>query len=315
MPELPLLRRFPALASLKRASFGVYPTPVQRIALDDGRTLLVKRDDRSGTTIGGNKVRGLEWLLGDVRSGERVVTVGPRGSTHALITATYARPLGADVTVVRWDQEMNDAARRVAARLEGVAHIIDARWVPTAYLVAAVLRARGARWIPAGGATPLAVLGQVNAALELAQQIGDGECELPERLVVPLGTGATAAGLALGLRIAGLGTQVVAVRVVPRIVGRVGRVVKLADTTAALIERLVGERMPRVRADDIRVEHAYYSGGYGRPLAGFRAVDDAMRAMGVRLDDTYSRKALAAALAQRDHLTLFWLTFDGRILD
>ena len=321
MPELPLLRRFPALAKLPRANFGVYPTPVQRIALDDGRTLLVKRDDRSGTTIGGNKVRGLEWLLGDVRPGERVVTVGPRGSTHALITATYGRTLGADVTVVRWNQEMNDAARRVAARLQGAARIIDASWVPAAYVVAAALRVRagGARWIPAGGATPLAVLGQVNAALELAEQIAAGECELPERLVVPLGTGGTAAGLALGLRIAGLGTQVVAVRVVPRVVGRVGRVVKLADATAALIERLVGgrERLPRLERDqgNVRVEHAYYAGAYGRPLEGLRSADDALRTAGVRVDDTYSRKALAAALAQRDHLTLFWLTFDGRLLD
>jgi hypothetical protein len=33
------------------------------------------------------------------------------------------------------------------------------------------------------------------------------------------------------------------------------------------------------------------------------------------VDDTYSAKALAAALAQRNHLTLFWLTFDGRMLD
>lgn len=317
MAELPLLRRFPALAKLPRAQLGLYPTPVQRLALDDGRTLLIKRDDRSGTTMGGNKVRGLEWLLGDVRRGEKVVTVGPRGSTHALATATYARPLGADVTVVRWNQEMNDAARLVAARLEGAARIIDVAWVPAAYVVAGTLRARGARWIPAGGATPLAVLGQVNAALELAEQITAGECELPERLVVPLGTGGTAAGLALGLRIAGLGTQVVAVRVVPRLVGRLGRVVKLADATATLIERLAGERLPRVERQrgDVRVEHSYYAGAYGRPLFGPRSDDEALRSAGIRVDDTYSRKALAAALAQRDHLTLFWLTFDGRLLD
>jgi D-cysteine desulfhydrase len=319
--DLPLLRRFPALAALPRARFGAYPTPVERVPLDDGRTLLVKRDDRSGTGFGGNKVRGLEWLLGDVRPDERVVTVGPLGSTHALITATYARPLGARVTVVRWNQEMNPAARRVADRLDEEAHIIDAGWVPAAYVVAGALRARGARWIPAGGATPLAVLGQVNAGLELAEQIEAGECELPERLVVPLGTGGTAAGLALGLRIAGLGTQVIAVRVVPRIVGRVGRVIRLADATAALIERIVGggARLPRVgdRRGAVRVEHAYYAGAYGRPLERDwrRAEDDALRSAGVRVDDTYSRKALAAALAQRDHLTLFWLTFDGRLLD
>src|SRR5688500_15125378 len=78
--ELPLLRRFPALASLSRANLGDFPTPVQRLTLDGGRTLLVKRDDVSGRLIGGNKVRGLEWLLGDLRAGQEVLSVGPRGS-------------------------------------------------------------------------------------------------------------------------------------------------------------------------------------------------------------------------------------------
>lgn len=287
---------------------------MQRVTLGDGRTLLVKRDDLSGGAIGGNKVRGLEWLLGDVRAGERVLTVGPRGSTHALTTATYAREMGAHVTVVRWNQEMNEAARHVDARLRDAAHIVDARWVPAAYAIAAALRVRGARWIPAGGASPLAVLGQVNAALELADQIERPECELPERVVVPLGTGGTAAGLALGLRIAGLGTQVIAVRVVPKIVGRQGRVHKLADAAASLIERLTGERVPRVKRTDVRVEHGFYGGAYGRPLSTRDADEDALESAGIRLDDTYSRKAFAAAVAQRDHRTLFWLTFDGRLL-
>jgi D-cysteine desulfhydrase len=317
VPELPLLRRFPALATLPRATLGTYPTPVQRVRLDDGRTLLVKRDDRTGAALGGNKVRGLEWILGDMRAGDHLVTVGPRGSTHALITATYARARDIRVTVVRWNQEMNAAARRVAPRIEQAARVIDAGWVAAAYVVATALRVRGARWIPAGGATPLAVLGQVNAGLELAEQVEAGVCELPERLVVPLGTGGTAAGLALGLRIAGLGTQVVAVRVVPRILGRQSRVARLGNATAALIERLTGERLPRLGGGrgNLRVEHAYYAGGYGRPLEGQRQADDVLQSAGIRVDDTYGAKALAAALAQRDHLTLFWLTFDGRIMD
>jgi D-cysteine desulfhydrase len=312
--EQPLLRRFPALAKLPRATIGAYPTPVQRIVTDDGRALLVKRDDLAGTLVGGNKVRALEWLLGDVRQGERILTVGPRGSTHALITATYARLLGGDVTVVRWNQEMNPAARRVAQRLEQSARIIDATWPPAAYVVAAAHRLRGSRWIPAGGATPLAVLGHVNAALELAEQIARGECELPKTLVVPLGTGGTAAGLALGLKLAGIGTRVVAVRVVPRILGRTRRVVHLANAAAALIERVAGARVARVDRTDVRLEHAFYGGGYGRPLPAPTTAETAMQALGVKLDDTYSRKAFAAAGAQTDHPTLFWLTFDGRIL-
>lgn len=316
MAELPLLRRFPALAALSRARFGVYPTPVDRIALPGGRTLLVKRDDQCGEAIGGNKVRGLEWLLGDVGPGDHVLTVGPRGSTHALATATYAGLRGARVTVVRWDQEMNPAARRVDARLRSAAaaDIVDARWVPAAYAFAAALRVRRrAHWIPAGGASPLAVLGHVNAAMELSEQLARRESAPPGCVVVPLGTGGTAAGLALGFRIAGLRTRVVAVRVVPRILGRVARVLKLARSASSLIERLSGERLPPVSAADVSVEHAFYGGAYGRPLSA-RGDERALEASGIRLDDTYGRKAFAAALAQTGERTLLWLTFDGRLL-
>lgn len=285
------------------------------MVLEDGRVLQLKRDDLTSPLVGGNKVRGLEWLLAGVARGDRVLTVGPRGSTHALATATYARQLGASVTVVRWDQEMNPAARRVAARTRAIAETIDARWVPTAYVVAsALLVSRRVKWwIPAGGTSALAMLGHVNAALELADQVATGECALPERLVVPFGTGGTAAGLALGLRIAGLRSHVVAVRVVPRLLGRARRLVQLARAAARFIERVTGETLPRVGNPDFSVEHRFHGNAYGRPIAA-DAGEQAIAATGVALDDTYSRKAFAAALAQRSRSTLLWLTFDGRLL-
>jgi D-cysteine desulfhydrase len=312
--ELPILRRFPALSTIPRANFGTYPTPIDRIVLGDGRALLVKRDDRSATPFGGNKVRGLEWLLGAVRAGDRIVTVGSRGSTHALAVALYAKRLGARVSVARWDQQMNAAARRVDARLRREAQVYDMRGVPWAYAAAAVLRAKQkSLWIPAGGASPLAGLGHVNAALELADQITRGECERPERVVVPLGTGGTAAGLSLGFRIAGLATRVIAVRVVPRVLGRLGRVMRLARATASLIERVSGQDVPSVEPADVTVVHDFYGRGYGHPLQA--AIDEeALAGAGISLDDTYSRKAFNAAAAQRNHRTLLWLTFDGRLL-
>lgn len=292
----------------------MFPTRVDRIALPGGRVLLVKRDDLCGEVMGGNKVRGLEWLLGDVSRGDSVLTVGPRGSTHALVTATYAGLRGARVIVVRWDQEMNPAARIVDARLRATAEVRDARWVPAAYALAAALRVRRRlRWIPAGGASPLATLGHVNAAMELAEQLARRESEPPGCVVVPLGTGGTAAGLALGFRIAGLHTRVVAVRVVPRIVGRAARVLKLARDAASLIERLSGERLPPVSSADVSVEHGFYGGAYGRPLS-VRGDERSLEPLGIRLDDTYSRKAFAAALAQSGERTLLWLTFDGRLM-
>ena len=314
MVELPILRRFPALSTIPRATFGVYPTPVERLSLRDGRVLLLKRDDRSASLIGGNKVRALDWLLGDVRTGDFVVTVGSSGSTHALTTAIYANQLGARVLIVRWTQQMNAAARRVDERVRRVARVLDARNVIAAYAVAAVSRlTRRSHWIPAGGASVLGVLGHVNAALELAEQIGRGECEVPDRVMVPLGTGGTAAGLALGFRIAGVQTRVVAVRVVPRILGRAGRVLKLARSTASFIERRSGARVPHVEPEDIVVEHGFYGGAYGRPISP-DADERVLRDHGVTLDDTYSRKTFSATIAQPSQRPLLWLTFDGRLL-
>jgi D-cysteine desulfhydrase len=312
----PLLRRFPALADISRASLGAFPTPVESVSLPGG-ALMIKRDDLSGIAVGGNKVRGLEWLLGGLRSDERVLTVGPRGSTHGLSTALCARALGAKTTVVRWNQHMNDAARRVDTMLVRAATVFDAIWVSAAYTVAGTMRLRPrVRWIGAGGLSPLALLGHVNAALELVEQVARRECELPATVFVPLGTGGTAAGLAAGFRIAGVSTRVVGVRVVPKALGRLSRVLRLARGVSRLIERRTGSRVPRVTSLDLRMEHTFYGGKYGLPLRD-RPDERALRLTGIRLDDTYSRKAFAAAaahVAAGGERTMFWLTFDGRLL-
>lgn len=312
--ELPLLRRFPALAQLPREPLGAFPTPVTRVALDAERVLLVKRDDLSGTPIGGNKVRALEWLLGGLRAGDEVLTVGPRGSTHALATATYAARLGAQPTVVRWPQEMNPAAVRVERMIRTVARVVDCSTVVAAYATAWRLRAMSrTRWIPAGGTSPLGMLGYVNAALELLDQVSRGECPKFTEVIVPLGTGGTAAGIALGLRIAGAAAGVRAVRVAPRIVGSGARVMWLASRTARFIERRVGQPIPRVNRGDLLVPSDYYAGGYGRPIG--RVGDEAALAPHrMQLDDTYSRKTFAAAVDATQDDAVFWLTFDGRLL-
>lgn len=294
---------------MPRVTLGA-PTPVERVSVD-GRALWLKRDDRFGDRVAGNKVRGLEWLLGGIADGDSVLTVGPRGSTHALATAIYADALGANTTVVRWAQTMNAAARAVDRRMRESARVVDARWVPLAYALAASLRAarRRVRWIPAGGATPLAILGHVSAALELVEQIERGECERPARIVVPLGSGGTAAGLWLGLSVAAAPIDVIGVRVVPRVVGRVGRVKRLANSTRELVHRLTGQPVPAPIAERFRIEERFYGGRYGRALP-----PDDVAAPKLALDDTYSAKAYRAALAQPGERTLLWLTFDGRLL-
>jgi D-cysteine desulfhydrase len=178
------------------------------------------------------------------------------------------------------------------------------------------LRDRQARFIPIGGATPLGVLGHVNAGLELAEQVAAGALPAPARVVLPLGSGGTSAGLALGFRIAGLESIVVGARVAPRIGSNRWRVLRIARATAALIESITGERVPLPEPSRVEVVHDAYGGAYGRATAeSDEAAATLHRLMGIALDGTYGAKAFAVALrlARRgDGPTLFWLTFDGR---
>ena len=98
---LPLFENYQLLGKkLPYVSLGDFPTPVQKfdqlgkqLGLSD---LFIKRDDLTGKVYGGNKVRKLEFILGDaLRSGAKeVMTFGAAGSNHALATAIYARQLG-----------------------------------------------------------------------------------------------------------------------------------------------------------------------------------------------------------------------------
>ncbi|NUQ20087.1 MAG: pyridoxal-phosphate dependent enzyme [Gemmatimonadaceae bacterium] len=322
--SLPLLLRFPALAWMPRVRLGTFPTPVQEATLPNGETLWIKRDDRSGVPLGGNKVRSLEFLLAGVRRGDAVVTTGARGSTHALATAIYGRALGARVTVVRWPQEMNDDAVKVEAAIRRTAfETRDRRTAVGALFDAAVVRfVRHAHWVPPGGTSPRGALGHVNAALELAEQIAAGRLPSPGRVVVPLGSGGTAAGLALGLAIAGVDATVLAVTVAPGIVANRRRVLAVARRTARLIERTAGVKVPRPEPARIVVDREQYGGAYGRATEAGRAAAHWIESTaGIPVDATYSAKALAAAMSptlaggtSRKGPSLFWLTFDARAL-
>lgn len=318
---IPLVRRYPALASIPRVPLGDYPTPVEPVQLPGLRgPLWIKRDDLASTTLGGNKVRALEYLLADVQPGQLLLTGGGEGSTHVLATAVHASRLGARVHAVRWRHEMHALSGDVANRAERECAVVETSSTPVAGIIRTLIRriTLRARWIPFGGTSPRGILGHVNAALELADQVEAGELPFPTRVVVPLGTGGTAAGLALGLAAAGMRTQVVGARVVPRIATGRARVVLRAWSTARWVHKTTGVVLPRVRRDAVHVVHEAYAGAYGRvsPL-GTEAARLMEGARGLHLDATYSAKAFAIALRvarAEEGVTLFWSTFDARWL-
>jgi len=317
--ERTLFRRWPRLArTLPHVDLGVRETPIEVWSSDDA-TISVKRDDLSTPTLGGNKARALQLLLAGVAPGDVILTVGSTGSTHALAVAHFAARLGATTRVVTWPQEEHEISRATTARLRALAEVSDAASPVTAMIRAGLIRLTSrARWIPPGGTSPLGAIGHAAAAVELADQIAVSGAEF-DTIVVPLGTGGTAAGLLVGLALAGLTTRVVGVRVVPRIVSSQGRVLRLARRTARLFGELADVAPPTIDDRRFSIDAERYGGAYARETSEARELAQSVRhSRATELDGTYSAKALAGALAHAraapDERVLFWLTFDGRWL-
>jgi len=301
-------------AALAPCSLGVWPTPLEPApglaAALDVTTLAIKREDRSAPRCGGNKVRGLEFLLAGAAPGTVFVTVGGTGSTHCLATAVHAAALGCRAALALFPQPDTAASRSVAAGCAArAALVVRARLrvtLPWAVLLAwRRARALGPRrWIPGGGAHPRAVVGHLLAGLELGGQLA----EPPQAIVVPLGTGGTAAGLGLAVAALEWPTRVVAVRVAPALVANRWRTAALARGAGRLLARH-GIALPTAAAPVIADG---LGRGYGWPTAaGERARRQAVT-QGLVLDPTYGAKALAvvpALAAHGFHRVVFWHTF------
>ena len=325
---LALFRRYPQLAGrIPWRLLGRWPTPLETVSADPGCAWLgIKRDDLSGGAYGGNKVRKLEFLLAEAlaRGCEGVITFGTAGSNHALATAVYARALGLECHLMLTRQAVTSAARRNL--LNGFHHGAQLHGFDTEEAAAAasteLLRSdAGSRLmaIPGGGSAPLGCLGFVNAALELGEQLAAAALPPPDLIYLPLGTTGTLAGLQLGLRLAGLDTRVVAVRVVREDVAEPARWRRLYGQTRALLAPDVPGIEALPDADHgLRTRHDFYGPGYARytPEA-MAACNRARELAGIGLEGTYSGKAFAAQLADLDagelagQRVLFWDTYNS----
>lgn len=314
MPPAPRLHeRFPVLReTLPHLALGDGPTPVRRLRAVDGVEAWVKQDGLFGGPYGGNKVRKLEWVLADARRrGSRtILTIGALGTNHGLATAVYARRLGMGAALVLVDQPVDDHVRVQLQRLRASGAALHfTRSTPRTvaalpFLLARHAGRRGARpvapyYLPVGGSSPLGVLGYVEAGLELGEQVAAGALPEPAHVVVPVGSGGTVAGLALGLRLAGLRSRAVGVVVNDRLRLDAARTARLAGRAAELLRRR-GAALPvgpLVRPDDVLLARDWLGAGYGRPTAEAADAAALLRdADDLALDPVYAAKAMAGVL-------------------
>lgn len=305
------------------------PTPVSAHAVAVGdRTcrVLIKHDDVTGQIYGGNKVRKLEYVFARARErgARRIATFGAVGSNHAVATAIYANACHFDCTCFLSHQSLKPGLGR-ALRIHqqyGTEVLRLARPGPDRLAqFRRYLQGRSVWVVPLGGSSWLGSVGFVNAGLELAHQLRAGAIPLPSRIYVALGTMGTAIGLALGLALAGIDTEVQAIRVTAREFANEDAAMRLMQKCATLLHHY-DQSIPADLASRARLvcRNEFFGDGYGRTNEVTEAaIDFAGEHLGLALESTYSGKTMAAMLAdlrdgQSDEV-LFWNTWNSRPLN
>lgn len=253
------------------------PTPVRELP---SLGLWVKDD----APIGGNKVRKLAHTIPDAlaRGKRTVLTFGALGSNHCVATAEACRDAGLACICVLVDQPEDDHVRRNLARMRAAgARTVLAHGSRRAAIAAAALIVRHRPYVlPVGGSSDVGIRGFEQAGEELVAQVAAGELPAPRTVVIAVGSGGSAAGLAR------------------------------SPLDARIVGVVVNDRS-RIRTD-ARVDyvHDFLGAGYGHPTAeGTTALRRAAEA-GLTLEPVYTAKAMAAALAlDLEPPVLFWNTF------
>ena len=295
------------LENLPRRRLAAFPTPLlplPTLGRELGLELWCKRDDLIGFGLGGNKVRGLEFLMAEAlaQGAEVIVTGAGPQSNHVRATAAAAAHASLACLAVFWGEppERVDGNYRLT-RMLGAEPVFtgDPDRASVDAGIASVcerLREQGRQSyaIPRGGACPLGALGHARAARELA-----GQCQAlglkPDAIVLATGSGGTQAGWLLGSRLLGTDWRVEGYTVSRAATAAREQVAHLASAAARLLSS-DGAWTPAAAV----VHDGYIGAGYGVPTpAAAEAIRRVARREGVLLDPVYTGKAMAGFLDRR----------------
>lgn len=294
------------LSMYPRQSLLEGPTPIQHLPrlseLLGGVNVFVKREDLNGVGGGGNKLRKLEFLVGEALAAraDTIITVGARQSNHARLTAAAAARVGLNCELVltravpRFDGDYIDNGNILLDDLFG-ARVHDLPGSASSQQFAEAradeLRAQGRNVYvcPLGGSSPVGCLGYADCAAEIMVQ-AKAEGLTFERVIVPNGSGGMHAGLVAGFAALGIDpTLVLGYTVYARAEQAHSITLEKANQTAGLIDPNL-----RIGGNAIVIDEEQLGEGYGIPTDGMReAVKLLASKEGLLLDPVYSGKAFA----------------------
>ncbi|XP_019620388.1 PREDICTED: bifunctional D-cysteine desulfhydrase/1-aminocyclopropane-1-carboxylate deaminase, mitochondrial-like isoform X1 [Branchiostoma belcheri] len=303
-----------------RLQLGQLNTPIQRWRLPDlpeGVEVFIKRDDMTGSTLSGNKVRKLEFLMADAidRGCGAIITCGGVQSNHCRATAVAARQLGLDIHLMLrsdvqdflpiangvpdWSaknpSEVGCEGNLLQDRLMGANVYLVQRteWyeeklLPRMQRLAQRIKETSGKesyLIPVGGSNQVGLFGYITAFQELIEQ---GVLERFDDLVLTVGSGGTTCGLCVANYLTGSKIRIHAVAICD---------------DAAYFHRHINAALQEIGLTDVRSEdivdiiEGYKGRGYALSTKKeLEFVANVAHTSGIILDPVYTGKATMGML-------------------
>jgi len=295
------------LEKLPKVVLNEGPTPIQELRAFSrslgGPKVYVKRDDLATLALGGNKVRKLEYVLGQAQAldTDTIVTGGALQSNHCRATAAAAAKLGLKcVLILKGQPGAVPQGNYLLDRLFGA----DVHFLETESMVdveskinsiAADFRKKGRRPyainVVGGPASVYGVIAYVETCLEMFRQLEENKTKI-SHIVVCTGSGSTQAGLLLGAKILKREVQVIGISIRRDAADLREKVRNGVVEACRLLEVSID-----LQDSDLHVYDQYIGAGYGLVTPDVReAITRLALTEGLLIDPVYAGKALCGLI-------------------
>lgn len=277
---------------------------LKRISEILGVDIYIKRDDLFPVGFGGNKLRKLEYLLGDAKKNgaSHIFTIGAIQSNHARMTAIAARMHGFDIELflkksvpVKEEAYFENGNKILNSIVDATIHEVQDN--ASAYAAAAeresILKKSGQKpyLIPIGGSNAIGTLGYVDCYFEILQQSNELRIEF-DLITTASGSGGTHAGLVVGNRLSNIKTKIKAYNVEPDEGQLSAHTLKIANEALKLCNE-----SSKLSAADILVSNEYSGSAYGIPEDyHIDTIKFLAKHEGIFLDPVYTSKAFTGLI-------------------
>lgn len=291
-----------------RLALAQTPTPLHPLrrfcAQHDLPLIWLKRDDLTGSVLGGNKIRKLEFTLAQAQQEgcDVLLTCGGVQSNHCRATALLGAQLGLDVHLILRGEEQSPAdGNLLLDQLAGarISYHSAADFQANLDAIFAQLKqdyksqGRSPFVIPTGASNGVGVWGYVAACEELASDF-KSHAIAPQHIVSATGSGGTQAGLTAGTYLFDLGAQVWGINV--------------CDDEAYFMNKIKADLQEWQQQYEIAIDleqlsigvvDGYVGAGYARASSDvFAMIHEVARLEGIVFDPVYTGKAFTGLVQE-----------------